>query len=46
LLAAVLPLRQLDAETVLQLVAQTQQQNYAAACAHRRHRGRCRVDSS
>jgi len=35
-LSATLPLKQLDAATVLRRVRQIQRQNYTAACAHRR----------
>src|SRR5438067_848862 len=45
LLQVVLPKRTLDAETVLELIEQTQRQNYAAYRAHQRATQR-RLDSS
>jgi hypothetical protein len=39
-LGAILPLRRLDVETVIDLVYRLQQRNYAAARAHRRRRAR------
>jgi hypothetical protein len=46
LLQATLPRRSLDAETVLDLIAYTQAQNYKAYCAHRRRTLRWLLDSS
>ena len=45
LLQVVLPRKQLDAETAIELIEYIQDQNYDAYCAHRRRTER-RLDSS
>jgi hypothetical protein len=45
LLQVVLPKRQLDAETVIELIEYIQKQNYRAYCSHRKRRLQ-RLDSS
>ncbi len=46
LLQATLPRRSLDAQTVVELIAYTQTQNYKAYLAHRRRTLRRLLDSS